>query len=62
MYLIIDEVDGFIEESNRSKYLTFALTDVNKEILEKYRKLWDGIKNSIEINNNQVNMEKSHEN
>ena len=62
MYIIIDEVDGFIEESNRNKYLTFALTDVNKEILEKYRKLWDGIKNSIEINNNQVNMEKSHEN
>ena len=51
-----------LRKVNRNKYLTFALTDVNKEILEKYRKLWDGIKNSIEINNNQVNMEKSHEN
>ena len=51
MYIILDGIDGFIEESNRNKYLTFALTDVNKGISEKYRKLWDGMRNSIEINN-----------
>ena len=29
MYLIIGEVDGYIEENNRNKYLTFAFTDKN---------------------------------
>ena len=32
-YLIIDEIHGFIEESNRNKYLTF--TDGNKLLVKK---------------------------
>ena len=40
LYLIIGEVDGYIEENNGNKYLTFASTDKNK----KYTKLWDEIK------------------
>ena len=48
LYLIIGDVGGFIEESNGKKYLTFVSTDNNKKVLEKYTKLWDGIKNSIE--------------
>ena len=39
LYLIIGEVGGFIEESNGSKYLAFASTDENKEVLEKYTEL-----------------------
>ena len=40
LYFIIDEVDGFIEESNRNKYyLVFASTDENNEILTKYTEL-----------------------
>ena len=35
LYLIIDEVDGSIEESNGNKYLTFASTDKNKKVLQK---------------------------
>ena len=31
LYLIITEVDGYIEENNRNKYLTFASTDKNKK-------------------------------
>ena len=52
-YLIIDEVDGFIGESNGNEYLTFASTNSNNKFFKKYTELWDGIKNSIEkINNN----------
>ena len=44
LYLIIDKIDGYIEEKNGNKYLTFASTDKNKEVLNKYTELWDGIK------------------
>ena len=37
-----------LEESNGNKYLIFASTNTNKEILLKYTKLWNGIKNLIE--------------
>ena len=43
LYLIIGEVDGYIEERNGNKHLTFASTDKNKKVLEKYAKLWDKI-------------------
>ena len=33
LYLIIGEVDGFIEEKNVSKYLAFDSTDKNREVL-----------------------------
>ena len=36
LYLIIGEVDGFIEEENESKYLVFDSADKNREWLEKY--------------------------
>ena len=37
LYLIIGEVDGYIEENNGNKYLTFASTvKKNKNVLEKY--------------------------
>ena len=48
LYLIIAEVDGYIEENNGNKYLTFASTDKNKKVLEKYTKLWDEIKYHIQ--------------
>ena len=38
-YLIIGEVDGSIEEKNGHKYLTFASTDKNKQVLKKYTEL-----------------------
>ena len=51
LYLIMDEVDRYIEESNGNKYLTFASTDKNKEVLEKYTKLWNKIKYLIKLIN-----------
>ena len=36
LYLIIGKVDGYIEENNRNKYLSFASRDKNKKALEKY--------------------------
>ena len=51
LYLIIGKVDGYIEENNGNKYLTFASTDKNKKVLEKYTKLWDEIKYHIQTIN-----------
>ena len=41
LYFIINKADGYIEESNGNRYLTFVFTDKNKEVLNKYTKLWD---------------------
>ena len=46
LYLIIDKVDGHFEKKG-NKYFILDSTDKNKEVLIKYTKLWDGIKNSI---------------
>ena len=40
-----------ILKKNESKCLAFDSTDENKEVLEKYTELWDGIKNEIETIN-----------
>ena len=49
LYLIFNNVDGYItEESNEDKYLIFASTDKNKEVLQTYIELWNEIKNEIE--------------
>ena len=47
LHFIVDEVDGYIEESNGNKYLVFASTDKRKEALKKYTELWNGIKDLI---------------
>ena len=47
LYLIINEVDGYIKEENGNKYLTLVFTDKNEEVLTKCAELWDGIKNEI---------------
>ena len=57
LYLMIGEVDGYIEENNGNKYLTFASTDKNKKVLEKYTGLWDEIKYHIQT----INVGKSGE-
>ena len=44
LYFIVDEVDGFIEESNGNKYLVFASRDKNKEVLKKYTNFEMGLK------------------
>ena len=39
LYLLIHEVDGFIEETEGSKYLNITLTDSNSKVLKKLRNL-----------------------
>ena len=51
MYFIIGEADGYFEEKNGNKYLTFASTDKEKEVLTKYTKLWNEIKYLIKTIN-----------
>ena len=51
LYLNIGEVDGYIEESNGNKYVSFASTDKSKEVSEKYTKLWNEIKYHIQVIN-----------
>ena len=38
-YLVFNNVDGYLEESNGYKYLIFASTKNNKKVLKKYTKL-----------------------
>ena len=49
LYLIFNNVNAYIEESNEDKYLIFASADKNKGVLGNYAELWDEIKDQIEI-------------
>ena len=51
IYLVFNNVDGYIEESNGNKYLIFASTNKNKEILKNNTELWNEIDNQIETIN-----------
>ena len=55
LYLLIDKLDGFIEEKESSKYLNISLTHNNNDLLIKYVEVWCGIKDQIKkINNGSV--------
>ena len=38
LYLLVDEIDGFIKEKEGDKYLNIALTDGNSEVLKNMQK------------------------
>ena len=40
IYRIIDEIDGYIEESNRNNYLTLVPTYESKDTLKNYEEMW----------------------
>ena len=40
-----------IEEKNENKYLVLDEIDENKEVLNKYKEVWEGIKKEIETIN-----------
>ena len=48
VYLLVHEIDGFIEEKGGSKYLNITLTDSSSKVLKKYAGIWSGIKDWIE--------------
>ena len=43
LYLLVDEIDGFVEEREGSKYLNIASADSDNEVLKKYEKVCSGI-------------------
>ena len=47
LYLGITCVNGYIEEKDSNKYLVFDSTDENKELLEKYSDLFNGIMSKV---------------
>ena len=49
--MLLDYANRYIEENDGIKYLVFASTDENKEVLKKYTKLWEETKRPIEVIN-----------
>ena len=47
LYLMINRIEGFIEEKNGSKYLSIADSVKNNEILKKYNQVFNVIKYHI---------------
>ena len=47
LYLLVDEIDSFVEEKEGSKYLNLAFTDSNSEGLKKYAKVLGRDKDQI---------------
>ena len=47
LYLMINKIDGFIEEKDGNKYLNISNTNKNSELLKKYAEVWDRIKDFI---------------
>ena len=52
LYPIINNSDGYIEESNGNKHLAIVPTDENNDTLKKYKKKWSKIKDIIRSTNN----------
>ena len=53
LYLMIEKIDWCVEEKNWNSCLVFTSmelhsADENKEVLKKYKEIWDRIKNKIE--------------
>ena len=45
---MINKMIGYFEEKNEIKYLVLDEIDENKEVLHKYKELWESIKKEIE--------------
>ena len=58
LYFNIGEAEGSIEEKNGNKYLIFVSSDKNKEVLKKYREIWDKIKKLISKTDNKLGIRK----
>ena len=44
LYLMIDKMIGHFEEKSRNKYWVLDDIDENKEVLQKYEEVWEGVK------------------
>ena len=41
LYLMINKIDGLIEEKDENKYLNISNTNKNSEVLKKYSGVWN---------------------
>ena len=41
LYLVFNNLDGYIEKSGENRYLIYASTEKNKSMLGIYKDLWD---------------------
>ena len=57
LYLMINEMIGHFEEKNENKYLVLDEIDENKEVLNKYEEVCEGIKKEIETINSDEKIE-----
>ena len=48
LYLMINRIDGFIEEKGGDKYLSIASKGRNSQVLKKYSEVWSGIKDVLQ--------------
>ena len=61
LYLIINNKNGYIAESNVSKYLTLVPTDESKDKLKKYREIWSKTKDlTLSTYNNADNYDEKY--
>ena len=51
LYSMINEMIGHFEEKNGNEYLVLDDVDEKKEVVKKYKEVWEGIKNEIETIN-----------
>ena len=51
LYLMINQMIGHFEEKNENKYFVLDKIDENKDVLNKFEEVWEGIKKEIEKNN-----------
>ena len=55
LYLLINKIDGFIEEKGGDKCLNIASTHKNTEVLKKHAEVWNRIKDFIrKINDSEL--------
>ena len=61
LYLLINHVNGYIEEKGVNKCLIFDFTDENKELLKKCNDVFNGIRDKIEeISSDECDYEKDY--
>ena len=61
LYSRVGHASGYIEEKGVNKYLVFDSTDENKELIEKYSDVFNGIRDKIkEINCDECDYEKGY--
>ena len=52
MYIDFNKIDGYIEDNNKSKYLTLISVDKNKGAIKRYKEIRNKIKYLTESENN----------